>query len=166
MHTIAFATFVCLAWLLQLFLVWLQTKQHKRLMRSLIQTYRSHPDLYLTSGMNQKIMRPAASVFLIVDAKYVIRDCRVKSGYSVFARYHRDASWIEQDVRKILTQLAVPKDKRAAKREKPLTLAMRQACTNARDVVRKAKQQNRQPAERRASREQRKGTGSSIGARV
>lgn len=135
MHGIAFATFVCLIWLVNLFLTWLQIKQHKRLMGSLIHTYTGMSDMYLSSGVYRKFMRPMSHVFVVVNDKYVVMECRLKKGKTVFAQYHKVGEWIGEDVRTIISELEeLNHDRKSLNRTD--RIAMIQACKQAVQMVR------------------------------
>lgn len=139
MSSMGFATFICVAWLAQLVMTWLQLQQHKQIMKKLIKIYHSEPELYLTSGRFTKFLRPAADVFLIVDAEDVVKDCRIKQGCTVFARYHNRKNWIGMTIQQVIASL--DEDDKSNKRHSEVSLrkAMRQACEQALSLEKHAK---------------------------
>ncbi|RIV17204.1 hypothetical protein D2Q93_15775 [Alicyclobacillaceae bacterium I2511] len=138
MHGIAFATFVGIIWFVNLFLTWLQIKQHKRLMRSLIHVYAGQPNIYLSSGAYRKFMRPMSNIFIVVDENYIVVDYRIKKGRTVFAQYHKSSEWIGRDVHSILTELEEVNHNRKSRNNTEIA-AMIQACQQAVVMVRKEK---------------------------
>lgn len=94
----------CVILALQSILSFMQIRYYHRCMYKITQQYSNSKNYYLYSSMERKRFGSSAIVVIVVDQNYVIKECQILQGKSIFARFKALPQFYGQSLSQILTQ--------------------------------------------------------------
>lgn len=134
MHNIfGFIALIGAAWVLQYALTWLQIRHYRNQMRQMVTEYDNTQGYSLFSGVARKAAGSGAIVLLVVDRQLRVRECRVLSGVSVFAKFKPETRYNGKRVGEVIAAAdeILAKKRKVSSREQSLARALKMAAENA-----------------------------------
>ena len=88
--------------LIQYMVTIIQVRHYKKYVGKIVNQYKGMEGYFLYSGMNRRKFSPGAVAMIVVNNEYVIEDCYILKGVSVFSKFKRHEEYIGHHVAKIL----------------------------------------------------------------
>jgi DNA-binding transcriptional regulator of glucitol operon len=109
----------------------LQIRHYRKNLNQIVGRYKGKEGYYLYSGINRRRFRPGAIAMIVVNRDYVIEDCYVLSGISVFSKFKKYDKYNGQHVGFILEDWHNISQKNTPKSIPALMTALKMAAENA-----------------------------------
>jgi DNA-binding transcriptional regulator of glucitol operon len=80
----------------------IQVRHYQKYVGKIVSRYKGKEGYFLYSGMNRRKWSPGAVAMIVVNNDYVIEDCYILKGVSVFSKFKKYEKYIGHHVAKIL----------------------------------------------------------------
>lgn len=80
----------------------IQVRHYQKYVGKIVSRYKGKEGYFLYSGMNRRKLSPGAVAMIVVNNDYVIEDCYILKGVSVFSKFKKYEKYIGHHVAKIL----------------------------------------------------------------
>ncbi|MED0651798.1 transcriptional regulator GutM [Aeribacillus composti] len=80
----------------------IQVRHYKKYVDKIVSRYKGKEGYFLYTGMNRRKFSSGAMAMIVVNKDYVIEDCYILKGISVFSKFKKYEKYIGHHVAKIL----------------------------------------------------------------
>jgi len=99
------AIILCAVLIVQYVLSLIQIKSYKKNIDNIVRDYKGEDGYFMFSGMERGKFRPGAIAVLVVDQDYIVHECHMLKGMSVFTKFKPIESYKGQHVGEILNEV-------------------------------------------------------------
>ncbi|WP_270180029.1 transcriptional regulator GutM [Alkalihalobacillus sp. CinArs1] len=96
---------LCAVLVLQFIFSLIQIRYYRKSMDKIVSGYKDKEGYYLFSGMERRTFKTGAIALIVVDQDYVVRDCHLLSGRSVFSKFKNQTDFHGIHVGELLDQV-------------------------------------------------------------
>ncbi|MFK9091815.1 transcriptional regulator GutM [Bacillus salipaludis] len=133
------AIILCAILVVQYALSLIQIRSYKKNIDKIVRDYKGEDGYFMFSGMQRGKFRPGAIAVLIVDQDYIVHECHMLKGMSVFTKFKPIVSYNGQHVGEIVSDVSDSTVKNKKNKIPAFKKALLQAGENALLTISKSK---------------------------